>query len=102
MATLVEYAILANAAYRDTRSARNRPVLPSDEWIRLDRTQFGLTSGPDAFSGFSAEILQNQETGEIVISYEGTNPDAFSADGLKDWLIGNAPTALGWAAKQNK
>ncbi len=82
MATLIEYALMANAAYRDIRGLKNRPVIP-EGWTRLDRTQFGLPSTPDA-AGFSAEIFQKGT--EIVIAFEGTNPDGFSADGLRDWI----------------
>ena len=55
MPTDIEFAGLANAAYRDVRDRTdNAPIIPSG-WTRLDRTQFGLSAGPSA-SGFSAEV----------------------------------------------
>ena len=55
MPTDIEFAGLANAAYRDVRNqANNAPIIPSG-WTQLERTQFGLSAGPSA-SGFSAEV----------------------------------------------
>ena len=68
----IEYAVLANAAYRDTRNDRaNVPVIPAG-WTRLSRTTLGFSEGPSP-SGFSAEAFQKGT--DIVISYQGTNSD---------------------------
>ena len=98
MPTDIEFAGLANAAYRDVRDRTdNVPIIPSG-WTRLDRTQFGLSAGPSA-SGFSAEVFQKGN--EIVIAYQGTNSDPFINDGLADWGT-NLALGAAWGEKQLK
>jgi hypothetical protein len=55
-----------------------------------------LSSTPSP-SGFSAEIFQKGS--EIVISFQGTNPDGISSDGRVDW-ISNIALGAAWATKQ--
>lgn len=62
----------------------------------MPRTDFGFPSTPSP-SGFSAEVFQ--KGGEIVISFQGTNSDPFTSDGIKDWWT-NGQLALGWTNKQ--
>ena len=77
----IEYAVLANAAYRDIRDEEeNVPVQPSG-WTRLSRTALGFSEKPSP-SGFSAEAFQKGT--DIVISYQGTNSDPFTKDGYRD------------------
>ena len=99
MVTKVDYALLADAAYRSIRGAENQPVIPAD-WVRLDRAQFGVLPATSR-TGFSAEIFRNRVTGEVVISYQGTNPDLFTADAFLDWTT-NAATGLGSDSGQLK
>jgi len=96
--TQVEFAALANGAYFDVRDAQaNAPVLPSNAWFQLNRFQFGLgpTPGP---GGFSAEVFRKGN--DVVIAYQGTNPDPFAADGLKDWAGNLQLGFLGIATSQ--
>ena len=94
----IEYAVLANAAYRDTRNElQNAPVIPAG-WTRLSRTALGFSEGPSP-SGFSAEAFQKGT--DIVISYQGTNSDPFTKDGYRDWGS-NIANYLGWASNQMK
>lgn len=95
MTSPTDYALLANAVYQDIRSEKNAPVLPTG-WTRLNPTLFGLTDHPDS-RGFSAAVFQNGS--QIVISYEGTNPDVFSEDGIRDWKA-NIALFLGKPANQ--
>lgn len=63
MVTPLEYMQLATRVY--AASQRNEIGVP-EGWIELDWR-------PDGFTGFSAGIYKNEQTGEIVISYTGTN-----------------------------
>lgn len=63
MTTAIEYALLAGAAYYDTRTDKNRLPLPQN-WSYLSRIQQDLTTGFEA----SAFIKGT----EIVISFAGT------------------------------
>jgi hypothetical protein len=95
--TTTDFGLMADASYRDIRGNANQPVVPQG-WSRLDRTQFGLSPGPSP-SGFSAEIFRRGS--DIVIAFQGTNPDPVSADGVSDWFT-NAGLFLPWGAKQLK
>ena len=69
MATTIEYALLAGAAYRDTRADINHFPIPSD-WRRVSLVP------QDNTTGFEASAYENALTNEIVISYAGTNPNS--------------------------
>ncbi len=97
--TTTEYALLADAAYLDIRGDANQPVLPSANWTNVDRTLFGLPATPSP-SGFSAEVFRKGS--EIVIAFQGTNPDPFSADGIQDWFTNADLAFFGWVDKQLK
>ena len=98
MITNIEYAVFANAAYRDTRNElQNAPVIPTG-WTPLSRTTLGFSEGPSP-SDFSAEAFQKGT--DIVISYQGTNSDPFTKDGISDWSS-NIEMFLGWASNQMK
>lgn len=75
MASVSEYMQLATRVY--AASQRNEIGIP-DGWIEIDWQ-------PDGFTGFSAGIYKNDQTGEIVISYTGTNDNV--ADPL-NWTAG--------------
>lgn len=81
METHLECALLSDASYRDVRGDENIPFIPLG-WEALNRAAFGLGPVPGD-GGFSAEIYRKGD--EIVIAFQGTNPDPFSADGIKDW-----------------
>jgi hypothetical protein len=63
MTSQFEYMLLATRVY--AASNNNKIDLPQG-WSQLDWE-------PDRFTGFSAGIYKNDDTGEIVISYTGTN-----------------------------
>jgi hypothetical protein len=63
MITEIEYALLAGAAYYDTRTDKNRLPLPQN-WSYLSRIQQDLTTG------FEASAFQSGTN--IVISFAGT------------------------------
>jgi hypothetical protein len=69
-----DMALLAAASYADTRNLRdNRSPIPSG-WTELE--QYAMSgSGNNASpvtAGFSAKVFKNTTTGEIVISFAGT------------------------------
>ena len=92
MATVSEYALFADLAYRDIRDRdENSPVIPPG-WSPVERLlpmadpdRPGHYGGPAPFnpSGFSADVFSKGN--EIVISYGGTNPVKDSTDGSADW-----------------
>ncbi len=96
MADPIDYAVLANASYRDIRGTRNVPVLLS-EWQPLNRADFSITGTPHP-TGFSAEVFRNEETGEVVIAFQGTNPE-LGPDNSRDWR-NNITLGLGFLAGQ--
>ena len=89
------YAQLADYVYANVRSPSNQPILPSG-WTDIS-ANFGIDSAIQSFTGFSAGVFQNGNN--IVISYEGTNPNPKSYDGAMDWTQGN-PLATGAATAQ--
>jgi Lipase (class 3) len=92
-----DMALMAAGSYWDVRKSGagfdNRAPIPAGYKVLTvyDRSD----SGPNAVTGFSARVYQNIATGEIVISYAGTEFDT-SSDGLvADFVSGNIPLALG-------
>lgn len=86
MTTAIEYALLAGAAYYDTRTDKNRLPLPQN-WSYVSRIQQDLTTG------FEASAFTNGT--DIVISFAGTydnplnpltNPDLQADIGLATGL----------------
>jgi Ca2+-binding RTX toxin-like protein len=73
MATTIEYALLAGASYRDTRSVLNRFPVPNDWSVASLVPQNNAT-------GFEASAYRSSLTNEIVISYAGTDPSNISGD----------------------
>ena len=73
MATTIDYALMAGAAYRDTRADINRFPIPSG-WNLISRNP------QDDATGFEAATFGNGATiatsTNIVISYAGTNPNS--------------------------
>jgi hypothetical protein len=79
----IEYALLAGRAYQDRRTVDNRIAKPAG-WSQLTPEEgLGHTRSPT--SGFETVAFRNDATGEIVISFAGTDfsekPDLI-ADGL--------------------
>ena len=101
-----DMALLAAGSYWDIRGTDLTPVTESNRsplpegWTVL--TQFDKSdSGANALSGFSARVYQNTSTGEIAISYAGTEFGNTSFKGTgADFLNGNMPLALGNYATQ--
>ena len=83
MATKEEFAQLSLYVYNVTGSDDNRPLLPSTDWIRLEYY-------PDDGVGFSYGVFQNQATGEVVVSFTGTNEKKAA-----DFLLANLPAGIG-------
>lgn len=97
-----DMALMAAGSYWDIRKFGtsvdgtpfdNRAPIPSG-WKVL--TQYDRSdSGPNAATGFSARVYENIVTGEIVISYGGTEFNTSSFGLAADFLSGNVPLALG-------
>jgi RTX calcium-binding nonapeptide repeat (4 copies)/Lipase (class 3) len=94
-----DMALMAAGSYWDVRipnldnDSDNRAPTPPG-WRVL--TQYDRSdSGPNAVTGFSARVYENIATGEIVISYAGTEFDTNSIGLAADFLSGNVPLALG-------
>lgn len=96
-----EYALLAAGAYSDIRrrSENLAPIPPG--WSEL--TQYAVSgSGSNATiegSGFSAKVYKNEATGEIVISYAGTEAK-ISLGAALDFTSANFPLAAGDQSQQ--
>jgi hypothetical protein len=88
MATQQEYAQLSLYVYNVTGLDNNRPNLPSTDWTVLEYH-------PDDSIGFSYGIFKNQTTGEVVVSYTGTNEKQ-----VADFLLANLPAGLGLSSLQ--
>ena len=97
-----DMALMAAGSYWDVRRGAVNPTtgidtdndapIPANYKVLTDYDQPG--SGPSASSGFSARVYQNIATGEIVISYGGTEFN-FDSPGLAaDFLNGNIPLVL--------
>ena len=94
-----DMALLAAGSYWDIRKFDplifdNRSPLP-EGWTVL--TQFDKPgSGPNATIGFSARVYQYTSTGEVAISYGGTEFVNTAAQGtMVDFTNGNIPLAIG-------
>lgn len=107
MATLLEYAVFAAAAYNDARKLENK-ILLSNGWTPIPGPS-DTNSGALALfsSGLSATAFRNDASGEIVISFKGTDflPDNLFqtiSDLLADLTLGTglAAPSLG-ALKSN-
>ncbi|MGH8858023.1 MAG: hypothetical protein ACREXG_08340, partial [Polaromonas sp.] len=90
MATEQEYAQLSLYVYNiaETAEQKNRPELPSADWERLEYH-------PDDLIGFSYGIFRNNATGEVVVSYTGTNENQ-----VADFLLANLPAGVGLSSLQ--
>ncbi|MBA3032901.1 MAG: DUF2974 domain-containing protein, partial [Actinobacteria bacterium] len=84
MATILDYALMAGVAYRDTRAEINRFPIPK-EWHLVSRNP------QDESTGFEASAFGNAETifgcTEIVISYAGTDSDDWTGDVAADLAL---------------
>ena len=102
MTSAQEYALLAAGSYDDVRKREyNRSPVPSG-WTEL-RQYATNGSGSNAAlfgDGFSARVYKNSASGEIVVSYAGTEFDLQSAGLLADFRDGNIPLAVGNASEQ--
>jgi hypothetical protein len=91
-----DYALLSADAYRDARLRElNYAPIPTG-WSEL--TQYAVSgSGPTAptiGNGFSARVYKNGSTGEIVVSYAGTQFGGSVAGQVGDWGAGNGPLGM--------
>jgi hypothetical protein len=96
-----EYALMAAGSYDDVRRKDfNRSPIPPD-WAEL--TQYARSgSGPNAgagLGGFSAKVYKSS-SGEIVISYSGTEFNIGSAGMNADFFSGNVPLSKGIYGQQ--
>ncbi|WP_096696131.1 hypothetical protein [Polaromonas sp. AER18D-145] len=87
MASKEVAAQLALYVYNVTRNLENRPELP-DGWARLEYH-------PDDAIGFSYGVFQNSATGEVVVSFTGTNEKQ-----VADFLLANLPAGVGLSSLQ--
>ncbi len=88
MTSTSQYALMAGVAYESSRSPNNKFPIP-DGWAIAPGTVTGQLP-----SGFEAVTFKNNTTGEIVISFAGTNDPA-------DWAT-NFSLATGFNAQQLK
>src|SRR3989441_2444177 len=88
MATVYETAVLASTAYEGPRPG---PVPPG--WKLLPTNDGKPLTRVDAKSGFEAAAYRNEVTGEIVVSYVGTNDrrDVFGT--FPEIVSGSMPVA---------
>src|SRR5439155_27272435 len=88
MATVYETAVLASTSYEGPRPG---PVPPG--WKLLPTNDGKPLTRVDAKSGFEAAAYRNEVTGEIVVSYVGTNDrrDVFGT--FPEIVSGNMPVA---------
>ena len=99
-----DMALMAAGSYWDVRipnvdnASNNRAPTPSGYKVLTDYDQPG--SGPNASSGFSARVYQSIATGEIVISFGGTEFNTSSFGLYADFLSGNIPLSVGEAGAQ--
>jgi RTX calcium-binding nonapeptide repeat (4 copies) len=85
-------AVLALYAYTDGVNPRNLPSLPYEGWKRVEDLRL-----PAGTNGFAYVVFQNQTSGELVISYRGTD----GASGMMGWDGGNnIGLYTGFAASQ--
>ena len=87
MPTALDYAQLAAFVHANARGLANTPFLPAS-WE--DKSGQFITTGN--MSGFSAGVFTKGT--DIVIAFEGTNPNLLSVDGIED-LIADAATFAG-------
>ena len=81
--TTIEYALLAGAAYKSTRSNENKIPSPGN-WNKLN-PDAGLDFRQDDLTGFEAVAFE--KNGNIVISFAGTYERSI-ADKLADAALG--------------
>lgn len=104
-----EMALMAAGSYWDIRQDRSTPT--RDESNRAPTpanykvlTQYDDPGSGAGFgvggSGFSARVYQKIATGEVVISYGGTEFNSSSLGLYADFLSGNIPLAVGTAGTQ--
>ena len=102
-----DMALMAAGSYWDVRqsgvTSENTPFdndapTPSGYKVLTDYDQPG--SGNKFSSGFSARVYQSIATGEIVISFGGTEFNTSSFGLYADFLSGNIPLSVGEAGAQ--
>lgn len=105
-----DMALMAAGSYWDIRKFQltgpdafdNRAPTPPG-WTELtayDVSGSGASASWTSGTGFSARVYKNTVTGEIVISYAGTEADATVSGMVADFMDGNVPLALGKWSKQ--
>ena len=100
-----DMALLAAGSYWDVRGTEQTPLTESNR-APLPKSWRALTaydvsdSGPNAVTGFSGRVYESIATGEIVISFGGTEFNTSSYGLAADFLNGNIPLALGSATAQ--
>jgi Lipase (class 3) len=95
------YALLAADSYRDARRAENNDAPIPPGWTELpDYAISGSGEGAQlSGAGFSARVYRGP-SGEIAISYAGTQFGGSGVGQTGDWLSGNAPLAFGLYGQQ--
>jgi Lipase (class 3) len=100
-----ELALLAAGSYWDIRGGRafavgirdtdNRAPIPEGWKLLPEFISHSGTNATYSGNGFSARAYLNNNTGEIVISYAGTEFGATLLGMAADFLSGNIPLAVG-------
>ena len=96
-----EYALLSADAYRDARAGERNyaPLPPGITELTQYATSGSGSSAQWSASGFSARVYRDA-SGEIIISYAGTQFGGSAAGQTGDWVAGNGPLALGLFSPQ--
>ena len=101
MSKEADFSLLAACAYWDIRvsigSIDNDAPIPAG-WKLVPNYDISLSGGIG--NGFSARVFKNILSGEVVISYAGTEFGATVTGGISDFFNGNIPLALGMYGEQ--
>lgn len=92
MSKEADFSLLAACAYWDIRvsidSVNNDAPIPAG-WKLMPNYDISLSGGIG--NGFSARVFKNILSGEVVISYAGTEFGATVTGGISDFFNGNIP-----------
>jgi hypothetical protein len=91
MATLLEYAHIAAAVYKDEKEMMERLVVQGQAGWSVRFWQAGTAS-----NGFQGTILENDK--EVICAYKGSK---FGVTGKQDWLVNDVQIALNLVPSQS-
>jgi hypothetical protein len=97
--TMIDFKMTVDMAMLSKHVYGNGDPLPKG-WEMADPEDFGLSEEDftDDRSGFNSKLYKGPD-GKYALIFEGTNPDMFSKEGLKDWWT-NIQQGLGKETEQ--